>query len=400
MEDTAKQNKNQRLIGNGILWILAGIALGAVVGLIVGAFMHAQHYVIEFLWGHLPEQLGGLTPLYIFILCVVGGLVVGLGRKYLGDEPKDIHTVMHSMRTGENLPGIKTVPAAFLISLASLGFGAALGPEAALAGISVGLGTWAGGVLSRLAVRLHLEDMQKPWSKLAEYFAIASGMLVFIQASKSIFSNNYAYFPYDFSLSVDEILLAVALGLLGYLLAQAFTWMGTQLNRLLEPVRSKPVLTSLLGGVLLGALGMVSPLVLFSGQVGLGELFEVGLGMSGLFLILVGVLKLVAIKANTASGWKGGEFFPLMFSSSAIGLGIANLLPGIHPMVAIAALMAAAMTVVMDNIFVAVPIVLLFLPVDLALPMVVAALVAMLIQKKAVFVPQLEPQSVIIESNE
>ncbi|MFN2235551.1 MAG: hypothetical protein ACK2U1_15095 [Anaerolineales bacterium] len=60
---------------------------------------------------------------------------------------------------------------------------------------------------------------------------------------------------------------------------------------------------------------------------------------------------MIATKTNTATGWKGGEFFPVMFASAAIGLGISNLIPGIHPMVAIAAFMAATITIVMDNIY-------------------------------------------------
>jgi H+/Cl- antiporter ClcA len=126
--------------------------------------------------------------------------------------------------------------------------------------------------------------------------------------------------------------------------------------------------------------------------------FRDGLETSGLFLILIGLLKMIATKANTATGWKGGEFFPVMFSSAAVGLGISNLIPGIHPMVAIAALMAATVTIVMDNIYIAVAVVLLFLPINLVIPMVVASLVAMFATKNFHMPPKLVAQEVSVKS--
>jgi len=108
------------------------------------------------------------------------------------------------------------------------------------------------------------------------------------------------------------------------------------------------------------------------------------------------MLKMIATKTSTATGWKGGEFFPVMFASAAIGLGISNLIPGIHPMVAIAALMAATVTTVMDNIYIAVAIVLIFLPVNLIIPMLVASLVAVIATKNFIFSPKLVMQKVSV----
>ncbi len=70
---------------------------------------------------------------------------------------------------------------------------------------------------------------------------------------------------------------------------------------------------------MLGVFGAISPLVLFSGQTGLKTLFEQGLEIGGLFLILVGILKMIAVNTNIGTEWKGGEIFPVMFASAAIG---------------------------------------------------------------------------------
>ena len=394
MEDFIHQKTNYTL------WILVSIGLGSLIGAIAGSFMYAQHYLIEFLWESIPHHLGGLNPWHTFIICVVGGLIIGIGRKYLGDEPQPMHAILHSIKSGKNIPGIKTIPAAFLLSLISLGFGAALGPEAALIGIAVGFSAWAGDIITRFSEKLNLTNLQKTWSKIPGYFAIASGFIMFVLVAMPMFSLKYSYFTYQFSLANNEILISIVLGFLGFLLGKIFSGIGNHLDKLLAPIENKPVLTSLLGGVLLGGLGMVSPLILFSGQIGLSSLFENGLEMSGVFLILIGMFKMIATKVNTATGWKGGEFFPVMFASAAIGLGISNLIPEIHPMVAIAALMAATITIVMDNIYIALAIMLLFLPANLLIPMLLASLVATVATKNFIFSPKLVTQKISVKPKE
>jgi H+/Cl- antiporter ClcA len=91
---------------------------------------------------------------------------------------------------------------------------------------------------------------------------------------------------------------------------------------------------------------------------------------------------MIAVKTNIGTGWKGGEIFPVMFASAAIGLGISNIIPGVHPMIAIATTMAATTTIVLDNIFLSLAIMLLFLPGNLFIFMIVASLIAFFINRK------------------
>jgi H+/Cl- antiporter ClcA len=93
---------------NYFLWIIASIGLGSLLGAVAGSFMYAQHYLIVFLWETLPQYWGGLNTAHIFITSVIGGLIVGVGQKYLGDEPQSMYTIMHNEKTGKNIPGIKT----------------------------------------------------------------------------------------------------------------------------------------------------------------------------------------------------------------------------------------------------------------------------------------------------
>jgi H+/Cl- antiporter ClcA len=385
MRDIFARASTPSLKKSYLVLLLFSIGLGGGIGAIAGSFMYAQHYLIVFLWESIPQQLGETTALYFFFLCVFGGLVVGLGRKHLGDHPQAMQTIMAKVKTGKDLPGIATVPIGYLLSLLSLGFGAALGPEAALVGITVGFGSWARDIMAKFGRRLQLQHLQKPWSRLPGFSAIFAGFVVFALVSKPMFNTRYPFVPYQFSLSGSEILLAVLLGFVGLILGVFFAKAGVILDKLLHPLQNRPVIIGMVGGIILGALGAISPLILFSGQTGLGRLFVEGAGLNGFFLILIGLLKMIATKSNTVSGWKGGEIFPVMFASAAIALGISHLLPAIHPMIAIAAIMAATVTVVLDNIFLALAIMAIFLPWNLFLSMTLASLVAILATKKIAF---------------
>lgn len=389
MKDISTQSSRLSLAKSYLGLLLFSIGLGGAIGAIAGSFMYAQHYLIVFLWEAIPQRLGGTTALYFFFLCVIGGLLVGLGRKYLGDHPQAMQTIVAKVRTGKDLPGIDTVPIGYLLSLLSLGFGAALGPEAALVGITVGFGSWARDLMARWGRRLQLEQLQKPWSRIPAFGAILSGLVVFALVSKPMFNTSYPFVPYRFSLSGSEVLLAVLLGGVGLILGIFFSKAGVILDKLFYSLQSRPVVIGMIGGIILGALGSISPLILFSGQAGLGRLFVEGAGLNGFFLILIGLLKMIATKSNTVSGWKGGEIFPIMFASAAIGLGISHLFPAIHPMIAIAALMAATVTVVLDNIFLSLAIMAIFLPWNLFLSMTLASLVAIIVARKLTLAPNL-----------
>ncbi len=361
--------------------MLLGCVLGALIGALASLFMYAQHYLVAFLWEFLPRQLGGATPVYLFIVCTLGGLLVGLGQKYLGDNPPPTHTLTKKMRSGEEMPGIAIVPASFMLSLVSLGFGGALGPEAALMGIAIGCSTWAVGQMTRYKRTSGLADLPKLWAKIADYGAVLAGMAVFVSLSGSLFNNQYPFFSYAPADIWLDLLVSVVLGLLALGLAQLFEKFEGWSTRLVAPLQNAPLKRGLIGGVILGLLGAVSPLILFSGQVGLANLLTEGQQMAGLFLVLIAVLKMAATKMNTATGWKGGEIFPVMFASAAFGLGLSNLVPAIHPMVAIAAMMAAVTAIVLDNLMISLVVSVLFLPAKLFPFMLVATLTAAGVKK-------------------
>jgi len=355
-----------------------GIGLGLGIGAIAGSFMWAQHYLIDLLWESLPHRLGISGSLYFVLIPVIGGIAVGLGRKHLGDHPQPIRTIIEKARAGEKLPGVHSAPIGYLLSLISLGFGASLGPEAALAGITVGFGAKAKDVMAQTAHNFRLDEVQTPWRQLPGVMALLAGFLSFVVVAKPMFNLRYHYLPYTFSFSLPDMLFAVLLGAAGLVSGLFFVKSEPLFRWLLRPIEKRFVILGMLGGVTLGLLGLISPFILFSGQRTLGDLFVQHAGLNGGLLILIGVLKLLATRINIATGWKGGQIFPMMFATAAIGVGVSQLFPAIHPMIAVAAIMTAAITVELESMIAGLVIVAFFLPLNLALTMFIAALVAAL----------------------
>ncbi len=150
---------------------LHAVLLGAVVGipaaLVAALFLAAFHYLHHWLWIDLPDALGESSPPWYLVigLPVVGAAVVLFARLWLpGDGGHD------------PLEGISVAPTPFahapgiaLAGLATLSFGAVLGPEAPV----VALG---GAVALLLTSFARLNEQQRRLLSLAGSFAAISAL--------------------------------------------------------------------------------------------------------------------------------------------------------------------------------------------------------------------------------
>jgi uncharacterized membrane protein len=73
-----------KFLGAGI-FILYSIVTGGIVGLFVWSFLAILSVTTRFLWVDLPNviNIGSWT----LIVSVVGGILIGLSQKYLGNYP-------------------------------------------------------------------------------------------------------------------------------------------------------------------------------------------------------------------------------------------------------------------------------------------------------------------------
>ena len=97
-------------------------------------------------------------------------------------------------------------------------------------------------------------------------------------------------------------------------------------------------------------MSQLQPLALMSGELQITPLLQGALVTNGHTLVLLGLLKLGLCALCLSSGWIGGQFFPLIFGASAIGMGLGELWPQVVPgQVAVSSLTAAIQSAVLGQ---------------------------------------------------
>jgi H+/Cl- antiporter ClcA len=349
------------------------VVLGVISAVVTFAFVALVHLGTHLLWTEAAQSLSMDVRLFTFLVCTIGGLLVGLLVTRFGDHSGIFAEMMAEFgKTGRfdyrNAPGI------VITAFVSLVSGASLGPEAPLADACGGIGTWISdrrklndqetrtmgfaGVSGMLAAfitspfggaLLGLESASGGPGGRLMYFRVlfpsllasAVATVVFVTLSGTFFDTLYQ-FPLYVPRLVD-LLFAVPLGLVGGLVGTLFMLSLTYLQRLLAPMRQRLVLRGVLGGVGMGIIGALLPLTLFSGEAETVDLITHAAGIGVVMLIVLGLVKLFATALLLATGWKGGYIFPTMFASVAVGLAVNLLVPSIPIAVAVAATMAGAL---------------------------------------------------------
>ncbi|KAA1186312.1 chloride channel protein [Paenibacillus sp. B2(2019)] len=387
-------------------FVLYSIIIGGVAGLLTWSFLAVTSLTTHFLWDSLPSVID--VQYWTIIVCLVGGILVGLCQKYFGDYPRNMEAVLGEFKETKRIDyssGIKSA----ITALCVLSFGASLGPEAALVGIVGGLSTWAGDALkSRVkkkpvvneyediiieysvettigmifrsplyGVTTFFEDRKDPKfikliKTLVYSITTAAGFGVFVFLSKI---DNRKFTIADFgpaSIGVKEIMAIIPLILIGVLLAKLYEFFGSFFHKVLKPLDNYKIVKAAIGGLVLGLIGTVLPLTLFSGEHELTELAADWTQMSIFLLLLLGIVKLFLTEFCLSTGWRGGHIFPIIFAGVSIGYGVAMLFP-IDPVTSISIITTALTSAVLKKPIAVVLILMMIFPVKLIIPMILAA---------------------------
>jgi len=407
------------------------LVLGALVGVPIAAiayfFLKAVGELQQYVFTTLPGDVGfDSTPVWWPIpMVALGGLLVALAITRLpgtgGHEPAEGFKAAPTQPIA--LPGIAAA------SLATLGCGAVLGPEAPLIALGGGLG-----VLAVNLTRRDVPDTARMVIGVAGSFAAVStllgspltgafllmevsgvggpmlgvvlipgllaagvGALIFVGLDSwtgfGTFSLAVPHIPPFGSPDVSEFLWAIAVGIAGAVV-------GTAIRRsalTLQPVVARRrMLWTPAVGLAVGCLAVVfaeatdrgSSQVLYSGQDQLPGLIHSAGGWTVGALVLLVVCKGLAYSLSL-SAFRGGPVFPSMFVGAAGGIALSHL-PGL-PLIAGAAIGIGALSVAMLRLpLTSVLLTSLFLQADgLALmPIVIVAVVV-----SHVVTARLEPRS-------
>lgn len=415
---------------NRFLFIVCTIVTGALAGSAVWAFFKLMNIGISFLWQEFPAWLCsaasqvapdiaqampilfsgvyGFLP-WTLLLCVGGGVIIGLFHKKHGELPEELNEVMAKVKqTGGyeyNRLGVMSVAA-----LLPLIFGGSVGPEAGLTGVIAGLCTWVGDRLKRFGqdfrdltcagVQAALSAVftaplygfvapftgsdssisevefvaPKRW-KTTAYLCAVVGALVAFMGLGNIFGGGLGMPHFD-NLTVGAkelqwIILLIALGTIAGWLFHIANALSTKAYLHIK----SPVTRCVLAGLLLAIAGTVFPLVMFAGEsqseIVMQTYTQIGAGV----LLATGFIKPFITGFCIKLGWRGGHFFPLIFSGICIGYGSALLL-GIDPVFACAACTSACMAAVMRQPLMTALLLFLCFPIKGVLVMLVSAILA------------------------
>jgi len=307
------------------------------------------------------------------VICLPFSLLVGLLVKYRHAPTTLDESLLDSMSGDVTKIDWRTLPLNVVMAWVSLFSGAVLGPEGGIGGISSKIAAFYGErvaipvehrsqlVFSTIAAAynglvanplftgvLGTELVKDPEAKArnlpANLIGGAIGYLIFFAAGSSGLQN-YLHLAPAQPIRAEDIVLVVLFGLLGLILALIggvfFRVSAAAFGRF----KGREVERALVAGLIFSAVGMVAPVLLFSGesqvQTVVADPASYGPGM----LVLMAVVKLALLAVAFKSGFLGGPTFPAIFASVCVALAISLLLPTLPVTVVIGGVMAGFLTV-------------------------------------------------------
>ena len=397
----------KRQMSNWALFLCFAALTGASIAAVVWLYLKIANIGITVIWDMVPNYIDSRH--YTIIMCLIGGLFVGIFHKFYGPYPESMADSVRRVKTTgtyryKNLP--VTVAAAFL----SLFFGGAVGPESGLVCLLLGLCFWAMDQFGMAREKMEAMIGNNPYIPRGEVFremarGLASppsrivydkgkiiwkrsesvsagvtagivGLIVYILLNRLLGAGLSVPHLEDTAMNALDragaiLLIAVGIGA-GYL----FLIFKKLANLFFAKMRSKGlhVLNAVLGGLVLGVIGTIFPMTMFSGGNEIQAIQYEYLGYTPYLLILIGVIKLFLTNICIESGWRGGHFFPVIFSGLSIGYGFSVIL-GTSQVFSVVVVTGALLGTMLQQPFGALVLSLIFFPVRQAGWMVVASFV-------------------------
>ena len=349
------------------LHVIAVAIIGAVGVL---AWLLVYETVNKLLWENdLVTENRWMFP----VICLPFALLVGLLVKYRHAPTTLDESLIDSLTGDVSKIDWRTLPLNVVMAWASLFSGAVLGPEGGIGGIASKIAAFYGErvsipdehrsrlVFSTLAAAynglvanplftgvLGSELVKDPQAKSrnlpANLIGGSIGFLIFFAAG-STGLQNYLHLSAAQTLKPQDVILVVVFGLLGLVLALVCGALFQASAALFGRFQGREVERALAAGAIFSVVGMIAPVLLFSGETQIQTVVADPASYGPGLLVVMAVVKLALLAVAFKSGFLGGPTFPAIFASVCVALAVTLLFPALPATVVIGGVMAGFLMV-------------------------------------------------------
>ncbi len=283
-------------------------------------------------------------------------LIAGLAQKYLNASNAIEGECLDPITEGDTTHYKRTFVGSLISSYASLFSGASIGPEGPLGYLAVDVVQWLGqrlklpkegfvpaamaglssaynGIIGN-SVFTAVLSFETSGGKdglpalAANLAAGAVGYLIFRLFGVPPFAGVLEEGSVT-EMSVELVLWAIGLGLLGSLLAVYVGVAKTVAGKALSIFDDRPVTRIMVAGAIIAVVCYFFPILMFAGEGPLESLMENPGQATVATLLMLAAAKPLLLALSLKSGYLGGPIFPILFSAVMLGLAISLLLPAV-----------------------------------------------------------------------
>ena len=346
-------------MSNRTLFLYFTSLTGAVIAGIVWLYLKVANVGITVIWEMVPVYID--SKYYTVLMCLGGGVLIGLFHRVYGPYPERMADSVKRVKDTGTYP-YRKLPMIVSASFLSLFFGGAVGPESGLVSLLLGLCCWAMDQFGLARWKMETLIAGNPYIRKKELFRVMAAGL-FLPPDQIVYDKGkiswkrkeqiasgitagltglavYELLNFCFGrcLAVPHlhggvlilrdkvavillVIVGIAAGYLYLIFQKASSWFFGKLRE-----KNLAVFNAVLGGLVLGLIGSALPMTMFSGGNNIQAMQYEYLKYTPYLLILIGVVKLFLTNVCIESGWRGGHFFPVIFSGLSIGYGFAAIL--------------------------------------------------------------------------
>ena len=384
------------------------VVVVAVIGAVsVLAWLLVYETVNRFIWdnGYVTAN-----PWLFPVICLPFSLLVGLLVKYRHAPTNLDESMLDSLSGDVSKIDWRSLPVTIVMALVSLFSGAVIGPEGGIGGIASKIAALYNekvGIPAEHRSRLVFSTLASAYNGLianplftgvlgseliedpvarsrnmpANLIGGSIGFLIFF-AVGSTGLENYLHLDPSQPFSPADVVLVVLFGLMGLALAIVAGALFRVAAAFFGRFKGREIERALVAGVIFSAVGMVAPIVLFSGETQIQAIVADPAKYGSIQLLAMALVKLALLAVAFKSGFLGGPTFPAIFASVCVALAIGLLFPDIRIDVLIGGVMAGFLMVLFKAPFMVILLtaVMLQATVELTALIVLAVAAVMIVQ--------------------